>query len=98
MAGNMRYDHGLMNDHVTSQASLVQYLQEKKVEAQNVINNLAHIWTEHGSDAAQQCHQQINMAFDQVFNTIQRHGHAIGQSSGRALTTDLGVKSGFSGI
>ena len=96
--GDMRYDHAMMGDHVTSQASLVNWLNDKKTEAQNVINNLAHIWTEHGSDAAQQCTMQINMAFDEVFQTIGRHGHAIGQSSGRALTADLGVKSGFQGI
>lgn len=95
---SMRYDHPMMADHQASQASLVQFLHDKRTEAQNVIANLAHIWTEHGSDAAQMASRNIDLAFQQVFDTIQRHGYAIGQSSSRALTADLGVQSGFQGI
>lgn len=95
---NMRYDHPMMADHVSQQASLVAHMTDLRQQSMNVLNNLAHVWTEHGSNAYQDCSHQIDLAFQKVFDTIQRHGAAIGQASGNASSADQGVAAGFQGI
>ena len=93
---NMRYDHTMMADHKATQAQLVAHLDELRTQALNVLQNqLAPVWTQHGSDAYQAAHFQIDRAYQRVFDAVQRHGTAIGQASANALTTDLTAAAGF---
>lgn len=94
----MRYDHAMMADHVSAQANLVAHMNDLRTQSLNVIQHLAQTWTAHGSDAAQQCHNEVNQAFQTVFDTIQRHGAAIGQASSNAGIADSGVAAGFRGL
>jgi len=93
---NMRYDHTMMADHKATQAQLVAHLDELRTQALNVLQSqLAPVWTEHGSNAYQAAHLRIDQAYQRVFETVQRHGIAIGQASANALTTDLAAASSF---
>lgn len=94
----MLYDHGLMAQHVTAQTNMVHFLNEQRQAAINVLNSLAGVWQAQGSDAYQACHLQINQAFEQIFNTIQQHGQAIGHASGHAQVSDHGVAGQFRGL
>ncbi len=94
----MRYDHPMMADHVAAQGNLVAHMNDLRQQAINVLNSLAEIWTEHGSNAYQVCHHQVDMAFQHVFQTIQRHATAIGTASTNAGTTDHGVAAGFQSL
>jgi uncharacterized protein YukE len=94
----MLYDHGLMAEHVTAQTNLVQYFNEQRQAALNVLNSLANIWTAQGSNAYQECHQQIDQAFQQIFHTIQQHGQAIGHASTHAQDADFGIAGQFKGL
>jgi uncharacterized protein YukE len=94
----MRYDHAMMADHVSAQAQLVAHMNDLRTRAMGAINQVATIWTQHGSDAAQVCMQEIDQAFQAVFHTIERHGQAVGNASTNALGTDLGVQAGFRGL
>jgi uncharacterized protein YukE len=98
MSGFQRYDHARMVEHATQQANLVGHLQGLQQDANNQIASIAEIWTQHGSNAAQQCHAQISLAFTQVFDTINRHGTAISGASQHAETTDFGAAAGFQSI
>ncbi|KWX20467.1 hypothetical protein AFM11_30290 [Mycolicibacterium wolinskyi] len=98
MTGMQRYDHARMIEHATSQASLVTRMTELKQGADNAIHSIAEIWQQHGSNAAQECHAQIALAFQQVFDTINRHGSAIQGASQNAETTDFGAAAGFRNI
>ncbi|GAB4896313.1 MULTISPECIES: hypothetical protein [Mycobacterium] len=98
MSGMMRYDHLRMVDHATQQASLVTHMQGLQQDSQNQIASIAEIWTQHGSNAAQECHAQIGLAFNQVFDTINRHGTAIAGASQHGEMTDLGAAAGFRSI
>lgn len=95
---SMRYDHSMMADHVSSQAQLVAHMNDLKSQAMNAVQHVAAIWTQHGSDAAQVCFNELDRAFAEVFHTIDRHGAAIGHASSNALTTDHGVQAGFRGL
>jgi uncharacterized protein YukE len=95
---SMRYDHVMMSDHVAAQAQLVAHMTDLQNQAMGVLNQLAQVWTQHGSNAYQQCHYQVSQAFQSVFDTIQRHGQTVGQSSNNALVTDHGVAAGFLGL
>lgn len=95
---SMRYDHAMMGDHVAAQAQLVTHMHDLRQQALTVLNQLAGIWTQHGSNAYQVCHHEIDQAFNQVFETIQRHGQAIGHASSNALVADHGVAAGFQGL
>ena len=55
----MRYDHPMMADHVAAQGNLVAHMNDLRQQAINVLNSLAEIWTEHGSNAYQVCHHQV---------------------------------------
>jgi uncharacterized protein YukE len=98
MSGLQRYDHSRMVEHATQQANLVTHLQGLQQDANNQIASIAEIWTQHGSNAAQECHAQISLAFCQVFDTINRHGSAISGASSNAETTDFGAAAGFRSI
>ena len=98
MSGLQRYDHSRMVEHATQQANLVTHLQGLQQDANNQIASIAEIWTQHGSNAAQECHAQISLAFGQVFDTINRHGSAISGASSNAETTDFGAAAGFRSI
>ncbi|WP_136246376.1 WXG100 family type VII secretion target [Mycobacterium intracellulare] len=95
---SMRYDHGMMADHVSAQAQLVAHMNDLRTRAMGAINQVATIWTQHGSDAAQVAMHEIDQAFQAVFHTIERHGEAVGNASSNALGTDLGVQAGFRGL
>ncbi|AOS90752.1 hypothetical protein AN480_03590 [Mycobacterium intracellulare subsp. chimaera] len=95
---SMRYDHGMMADHVSAQAQLVAHMNDLRTRAMGAINQVATIWTQHGSDAAQVAMHEIDQAFQAVFHTIERHGQAVGNASSNALGTDLGVQAGFRGL
>ena len=95
---SMRYDHAAMADHVAAQAQLVAHMSDLRTRALAVLNNLAGIWTQHGSNAYQACHHEVDQAFQAVFQTIERHGAAIGHASTNALTTDQAVAAGFRGL
>ena len=95
---NMLYDHGLMAQHVAAQTNMVHFLTEQRQQAINVLNSLAGIWRAHGSDAYQQCHLQIDQAFQQIFDTILRHGQAIGHASGAAQSADFTSAGWFKGL
>ncbi|WP_292980861.1 hypothetical protein [Mycobacterium sp.] len=95
---SMRYDHPMMADHVAAQAQLTAHMTDLKQQAMNAVQHAATIWTQHGSDAAQVAFNEINQAFNSVFETINRHGAAIGHASTNAQTTDFGVKAGFQGL
>lgn len=94
----IRYDHAMIADHVSAQSNLVNHLTDLRQQALNVLANIAHIWTEHGSNAYQEAHYNVDMAFQKVFETIGRHGQAIGNASTTAATTDHSVAAGFQGI
>ncbi|KEP38788.1 hypothetical protein LAUMK4_05751 [Mycobacterium persicum] len=95
---SMRYDHAMMADHVSAQAQLVAHMNDLRTRAMSTINQVAEIWTQHGSNAAQMCMHEIDQAFQAVFHTIERHGQAVGHASTNALTTDHGVEAGFRGL
>ncbi|MEE6140498.1 WXG100 family type VII secretion target [Mycobacterium sp. 050128] len=95
---SMRYDHAMMADHVSAQGQLVAHMNDLRSRAMGVINQMAAVWTQHGSDAAQTCMHEIDQAFQAVFQTIERHGHAVGHASTNALGTDHAVQAGFRGL
>jgi uncharacterized protein YukE len=98
MTGMQRYDHPRMLEHSIAQANMVNRMMELKGAADNTVRSVAEIWTQHGSNAAQECHAQIALAFTQVFDTISRHGTAINGASQHAETTDFGAAAGFKNI
>ena len=76
MSGLQRYDHARMIEHATQQANLVTHLQGLQQDANNQIASIAEVWTQHGSNAAQECHAQISLAFGRGVRHHQstRHG------------------------
>ena len=98
MSQPIRYDQGLIANHVSGQNNLVNYMTDLRQQALNALNHIAHIWTEHGSNAYQEAHYNVDMAFSKVFETIGFHAQAIGQAADTAQTCDLGVASGFRSI
>ncbi len=98
MGQPIRYDHPMIADHVSGQNNLVNYMTDLRQQAINVLNNIAQIWTEHGSNAYQEAHYNVDMAFAKVFETIGFHAQAIGGASQTAQTTDLGVAAGFKNL
>jgi uncharacterized protein YukE len=94
----MRYDHARMADHVAAQAGLVAHLNDLQQQALNTLAQTADFWTNHGANAYAEAQRQIVQAYQQVFHTIERHGGAIGGSSGNADTGDLASAARFVGI
>ena len=94
----MRYDHARMADHVAAQAGLVAHLNDLQQQALNTLAQTADFWTNHCANAYAEAQRQIVQAYQQVFHTIERHGGAIGGSSGNADTGDLASAARFVGI
>lgn len=98
MTSAFRYDHAAITDHVSAQANLVAHMQDLRTRALHIVSQVATVWTAHGSDAGQQAMQEISLAFDNVFRTIERHGAAQAKATGNASLTDNGVAAGFRGL
>jgi uncharacterized protein YukE len=94
----MRYDHMRMADHVAAQQALVAHLNDLQQQALNVLAQTADFWTNHGANAYAQAQRSVTQAFQQVFETINRHGSAIGGSSGNADAGDMASAARFVGI
>jgi uncharacterized protein YukE len=94
----IRYDMGMIADHVAGQNNLVNHMTDLRQQALNVLNHIAHIWTEHGSNAYQEAHYNVDMAFAKVFETIGFHANAINGAANDAGVCDGGVAAGFKGI
>lgn len=98
MSEAMRYDPTQMMDHVGATNSRVAQANALHDEAQNQIESIRSEWTGTGFNGCDEAHRQVAMAFQQVFQTIGRHGKAIGQASDNAGICDSGVGAGFQGI
>ncbi|QSN49613.1 WXG100 family type VII secretion target [Mycobacteroides abscessus] len=98
MSEAMRYDAPMMNDHVASQNQLVAALQENRRQAHAQIEGIRPEWTGMGFGGLDDLHRQIDAAFDAVFQTIGRHGSAIGHAANNAVSADSGVNAGFASI
>lgn len=83
----MRYNQAAMMDHVAAQAGLVAHLNSLKDQALNVLAQTQDFWTDKGANAYAEAQRSIVMAYEQVFETIGRHGHATG---GAVNNTDVG--------
>ncbi|BBY96392.1 hypothetical protein MGALJ_60610 (plasmid) [Mycobacterium gallinarum] len=83
----MRYDQAKMTDHVAAQAGLVAHLNGLKDQALNVLAQTQEFWTDKGANAYAEAQRSIVMAYEQVFETIGRHG---GAQSGAVNNTDVG--------
>lgn len=95
---SMRYNHAAMADHVAAQNNLVQHLNDLQQQALNTLAQTADFWTNKGADAYAAAQRQITTAFQQVFETINRHGSAIGNASAAADMSDAANASRFVGI
>jgi uncharacterized protein YukE len=98
MSDAMRYDPRMMADHVSSQQGLVRHLDDLRTQAQNAIESIRQEWTGLGFGGCDEAHRQVNLAFDQVFQTIQNHAARIMSASDHAATVDSAVNAGFAGI
>jgi hypothetical protein len=98
MSGLQRYDHARMVEHANQQANLVTHLQGLQQDANNQIASIAEIWTQHGSNAAQECHAQISLAFGQVFDTINRVTAVSGRRARRRPTSGSAAGSALSRV
>lgn len=95
---SLRYDHIKMADHVTAQAGLVRHLNDLQQEALNVLAQTADFWTANGANAYAEAQRSVTTAFQQVFETIQRHGTAVGGASQNADASDRANAARFVGI
>lgn len=95
---SMRYNHALMADHVASQQGLVNQMNDLQQQALNVLAQTADFWTNHGANAYAEAQRSVTQAYQQVFETINRHGSAIGGSSGNADAGDMASAARFVGI
>lgn len=98
MSDQQRYDPVMMADHVSAQKALVGHLSDLRTQAQSAIESIRDEWTGQGFGNCDEAHRQIAAAFDQVFQTIMRHGAAIQTAADHSVTTDSGVGAGFVGI
>lgn len=98
MSDQQRYDPIMMADHVAAQKALVGHLNDLRTQAQSSIESIREDWKGSGFGSCDEAHRQIAAAFDQVFETIMRHGGAIQTAADHAVTTDSGVGAGFVGI
>lgn len=98
MSEAMRYDPVQMMDHVSGQNAQVARLTGLHDDAQRAVESIRPEWTGSGFNGCDEAHRQVAMAFKQVFDTVNRHGHAIGQASDNAGICDNGVNAGFQGI
>ena len=88
--GTMRYDQAKMMDHVAAQGALVAHMTDLKQQALGVLAQTADFWTEKGANAYAEGQRSVTVAYENVFETITRHGHAQG---GAVHNTDTGDAS-----
>lgn len=98
MSDAMRYDPRMMADHVGAQLGLVRHLQGLRTQAQTAIESIRQEWTGLGFGGCDEAHRQVNLAFTQVFSTIQNHAGRIQSAADHAVSIDSTVNAGFSGI
>lgn len=94
----MKYDHLKMADHVAAQAGLVAHLNGLKDQALTVLAQTQDFWTDKGATAYAEAQRSIVLAYEQVFETIQRHGGAQGGASNNTEVGDAAQAARFVGI
>lgn len=94
----MRYDHAAMADHVAAQAGLVAQLNGLQEQALARLAETQDFWTAQGAAAYAEAQRSIVQAYQQVFETIQRHGGAQGGASGNTEVGDAAQAARFVGI
>ena len=94
----MRYDHAKMADHVGAQAALVNHLNDLQQQALNVLAQTQDFWTDKGANAYAEAQRSITTAYQQVFETINRHGSAQGGASNNTSIGDSTAAGRFVGI
>ncbi|MBU8841282.1 hypothetical protein [Mycolicibacterium goodii] len=90
MIGGMRYDQAAMMDHVGAQGALVAHMTDLKQQALGVLHQTADFWQEKGANAYAEAQRSVTVAYQNVFDTITRHG---GAQSGAVQNTDAGDAS-----
>ncbi|NTY62532.1 hypothetical protein FEG63_23625 [Mycolicibacterium sphagni] len=83
----MRYDQAKIMDHVAAQSGLVTHLTGLKDQALSVLAQTQDFWMDKGANAYAEAQRAIAQAYEEVFATIARHGHAQG---GAVQNTDTG--------
>jgi uncharacterized protein YukE len=94
----MKYDHAKMADHVAAQAGLVSHLNGLKDQALQVLAQTQDFWTDKGANAYAEAQRSIVQAYEQVFETINRHGAATGGASSNTSVGDAAQAARFVGI
>jgi uncharacterized protein YukE len=94
----MKYDHAKMVDHVAQQSGLVAHLNGLKDQALQVLAQTQDFWTAQGANAYGEAQRSIVQAYEQVFQTIERHGQATGGASSNTNTGDAAQAAQFVGI
>jgi uncharacterized protein YukE len=94
----MKYDHARMADHVAQQAGLVSHLNGLKDQALQVLAQTQDFWTASGASAYAEAQRSIVQAYEQVFETINRHGTATGGASSNTSVGDAAQAARFVGI
>ncbi|CAA0123285.1 Uncharacterised protein [Mycolicibacterium vanbaalenii] len=94
----MKYDHAKMVDHVAQQSGLVAHLNGLKDNALNVLAQTQDFWTDKGATAYAEAQRSIVQAYEQVFQTIERHGQATGGASNNTSVGDAAQAARFVGI
>jgi hypothetical protein len=86
----MRYDQAKILEHVAAQQALVAHLTDLKQQALGTLASTSDFWAEKGQAAYAEAHRSVVVAYESVFETITRHGHAQG---GAVQNTDAGDAS-----
>ncbi|KUH91823.1 WXG100 family type VII secretion target [Mycobacterium sp. IS-1556] len=94
----MRYDHAKMADHVAAQSGLVAHLNSLQEQALNVLAQTQDFWADKGATAYAEAQRSITQAYQQVFETINRHGTATGGASSNTAVGDAANAARFVGI
>ena len=94
----MKYDHLKMADHVSAQMGLVNHLNGLKDQALQVLAQTQDFWTDKGANAYAEAQRSIVQAYEQVFETINRHGNATGGASQNTGVGDAAQAARFVGI
>lgn len=94
----MKYDHAAMSDHVAAQTGLVAHLNGLKDQALNTLAQTQDFWSAQGAQAYAEAQRSIVQAYEQVFETIQRHGGAQGGASNNTSVGDAANAARFVGI
>lgn len=94
----MKYDHVKIAEHVSSQTGLVGHLNGLKDQALQVLAQTQDFWTDKGATAYAEAQRSIVQAYEQVFETINRHGGAQGGASHNTSVGDAAQAARFVGI